>query len=387
MKQIRILTTIGVFLLHSSHNFSSENNGTQQSLYANLKQQDEVSVFDIFESIDIILLETGEQSLIADIRKIIHFNDRYYIFDKQQQRIFCFDSVGNFLFKISQKGYGLEEYTYIDDFNVDPFNNQLLLLEPFGNLLTFDLNGQFISKIRLPSEVVAYNEVYIMDENRLMFTSLFNFGFVFYDRAKNAIIDRHYGVEEKKLRFGFSPFVPLNRAYNYNEDLFLLLPLSNDVINLSDNSVFSWNFGKLNNMEETIENLKNFILLSNKSEEDFYMFDWVGEKKLNYIVHRSFETSRYKICVLEFAEFTSRYVFYDKKTEQTFVFETTREGINLAPHYFFGESIILHNLGVESFDNFPVYYNLNILTETQKQLLQSRKDNDNPFLIKYNFKQ
>jgi len=359
MKQLLTITIIGILLSGPLSASSSE----RQSPSICIDRQDIVSVSDFFESVDVILLETTEQSRILSISKIIYFNNRYYIFDGQQQKIFCFDSDGNFLFRISQRGEGPEEYLFLEDFNIDPFNNQLLLLEPFGRLFVFDLDGNFISVTRLPSEVRAYNEVFAIDENRLLFSSLYTFGFIFYDRATNTIIEQRHYVQNMALRL--PDFPPLYRVHRYRGDLFLSLPLSNDVINLSDNSVFSWNFGELTNTTETVEQLRNTVLRASRSGRDSHFhdlsYDWVKEGHLNYFILRSFQTKRYKITHLLLANYSIRFVYYDKKTGETFVFETTKEGIHLSPTYFHGESIIVRVWAHEQIGN--------------------------PHLVRYNFKQ
>ncbi len=385
MKKLILLIVAGTFLLSCANNNTDETQG----LPVNLEQQDEVSVFDIFESIDVVPLETNAQSLIARMDKIIYFNDKYYVLDGRQQVIVCFDSAGKFLFKIARKGQGPEEYLYLGDFNIDPYNNQLLLIEPFGSLLAFDLDGRFVSKTRLPNEIRAYNDVYPLDKNRLVFSSLHNYELVFYDRTENAITDQRYGMEDDKLRGG--PFAPLNRLYSYNNNLFFSPRPSNDIINLSDSSIFSWNFGKLTNTKKTIEELKKYILQSktNFSANDG-PYDWVGMKKLNNTTYYNAETSRYKLCALQCAQSLLRHVFYDKKTGKTLVFDKTKEGICFLIANICDESIIMYEKGGRVYNQYitlaNAYYHPDTFTEAQKQLLQSRKDDDNPFIVKYNFK-
>lgn len=115
------------------------------------------------------------------------YRDNYYIFDGRQQEIVCFDRQGRFIFKISKKGRGPEEYSYLGDFNIDPFNGQLLLLVPFGEILYFDPEGRFLSKTRLPQEIKAYNEVYALNRDELLFVSAAQYGAVIYSRPDNKI--------------------------------------------------------------------------------------------------------------------------------------------------------------------------------------------------------
>ena len=394
MKQIIILTIVGTFLLSCSH-------GDRQmsSPFINLDRQDKVSIFDIFESVDLVLLETTDESLISRISQVVHFNDRYYALDRAQSILFCFDSTGNFLFKISNQGQGPEEYIRIDNFNIDPHNNQLLLLEPWGVLHAYDLEGNFISKTRLPSEVVAYNEVFVLDENRLIFSNANLDELVFYNRIENAIYDRRYGLDMELRRKSESIFMPIRRTYSYAGDLFFSPKPSNEIINLSDSTIFVWNFGKQTNTKEIIEQLKKVILRSENNrfrpEPTQWEYDWVGENLLRNIPRANFETSRYKISVLSLGRGILKHVFFDKKTGKAFVFDQTTEGIRFSVPIFGNESVIAFCRGRapgQRHDNpesrfLELYYHPSIFTEEQRRLYESRKEDDNPFLVRYNFKQ
>ncbi|MDR2119830.1 MAG: 6-bladed beta-propeller [Tannerella sp.] len=76
---------------------------------------DEASVFDYFKSVELIPLETNQDVLIGQLRKIIFHNGRYYTFDRQQQTVHVFDDKGKFIFKIDGRGQGPDEYPSLDD--------------------------------------------------------------------------------------------------------------------------------------------------------------------------------------------------------------------------------------------------------------------------------
>jgi len=340
-------------------------------------------------------LETTAQSLIKNTSQVVYFNDRYYVLDGSQSILFCFGSDGKYLFKIAQQGQGPEEYLRLDYFNIDPYNNQLLLLESYGNLLVFDLDGQFISKTRLPSETPAYNEVHSIDENRLLFISASFDELLFYDQNKNTIYEHFFSEEGRVLRAG--QFYVTGRVYNYNGDLFFSPQPSNEIINLSDGTVFSWNFGKRTNTKEVVEDVKIFISKSNPkifhhTREHFHAYDWIGRNKLGNIPHWNFETFRYRFCALDTRQSFMKFIFYEKKTDQSFVFSKTKENICFLRPQFNGESLVMFYRGQKQggnpdIDKDLVYYHPDIFTKEQRQLYESRKDDDNPFLVKYNFKQ
>jgi len=338
-----------------------------------------ISISDIFESIDVVQLDTNEDCLISSISKVIYHDNKYFILDLKLQSLFCFDSNGRFLFKIFQKGQGPEEYLYLSDFNVDPYNNQLMLLEPFGSLLLFDLErGTFIKKVKLPHEIIAYNEVYPLNENRLLFISLNKYKVVFYNRVSNTIIEKRYENDE---RLG-SIFNPFYKTYIYNEDVYFSPPPTNEIINLSKGTSFFWDFGKKNNSLDKIKKLREKMISEDKNPER----DYVGEGFLNYCIVYNYETVKYKLCLLDCGNLQFKHIFFDKETQKAHIFNKTTENIRFLLPDFSKESIILYDKAF-SRELLHPFYNENNLTEEQKNLIKNNNPEiDNPFLVKYNFK-
>jgi hypothetical protein len=366
-----------------------------------LKRNDSVSILDFIESTDVVQLETSDSCLIKQIWKIIFDNDRYYVFDREQSIIFCFNSQGKFQFKIDRKGQGPEEYLTLAGFDIDNYNRQLLLIEPFGHLLTFDPDGRFVSKIRLPKNPPAYNEVYALGKDRVLFVSLTENQLIYYSRGRDKILSTYnLGYGDIKSTFRMAPIS--GRIYKYDETLFYMNPLYDQVINLSDTTVFRWNFGERSNTEKQISSLLDEYKRTGekydpeKSEKE-YQADHVAQKKLNYELFQCHETSRYKICFLYRGKRQVSYVFYDKKTDKYSIFDKTSENIEFRfSPVFSGESLIQNSSVAFSFYLFPGDYqrflNLkwfdgNLFTEEQKAIIDSHQKDDNPYLIKYNLKQ
>ena len=102
---------------------------------------------------------------------------------------------------------------------------------------------------------------------------------------------------------------------------------------------------------------------------------------------------------MDLGRFNFRHIFFDKKENQSFIFEKTKENINfLVLPDFYGEHIIMYDKGIpkpktndpsldEILNKLLVYYNRELLSEDQKKIIDTRNEDDNPFLIKYNFKQ
>ena len=347
----------------------------------NLDELQNVSILDFIDSINVVQLETNDQCLISTINKVIIFNDCFYVLDIRQQSVFCFNSSGKFLFKIFQKGQGPEEYVYLNDLNIDPYNDVLLLLEPFGNLLSYDLNGQYLSKTSLPKEIVAYNEVFPINKDTLLFISANKYSVIYYSRKEKKIIAKKYENDRQLL-----PFNSIRKTYVYNDSVYYFPPLSNDVINLSGKEQqisHTWDFGKLNNSEKKKDDFKKLP----KNQQGNSKIDYVGEKILNYEISKNYESSKYRICVIDYGNYNFRHILIDKVTGNSFVFDKTKENIRFIFPDFYKESIIFYDHGFGESPLEVKFYDREILNESQKKIIDSHDpENDNPFLVIYTLK-
>ncbi len=122
---------------------------TDNVIFVDLDRPERASLFDYFRSIEIIPLETSPDVLIAGIMKMIVHQNKYYVLDPTQSIIFVYDQTGKFLFKIDKKGQGAGEYSFIQDFNINPFSGNLELLEPYGKVYIYDLLGNHIETKRV----------------------------------------------------------------------------------------------------------------------------------------------------------------------------------------------------------------------------------------------
>lgn len=367
-----------LFLLICLLVFSCSNKYNHKE-FIDLDQLEETSVLDLFDSINVVALETNDQSLISIISKIVQYNDRYYILDAKMQTILCFDTSGKYLFKISQQGQGPSEYSFLGNMNIDPYNKQLLILAPFGELLSYSLDGQFISKIKLPSDIIAYNEVYPLNKDELIFISSNKYQILYYSKITNSITKKKY---ENNEMLKSSIFSPLNSTHIYNDTIYFSPPLSNDVLNLSNlDNFFTWDFGEKNNSKKMIANIESFVL----AENEFVKRDFVSEKKINYDIVYNYQSDSFRICLIDCGGYNFKHIFLEKKTGKYKVFDKTKENIRFIFPDFCGKSVIMYDRGFGN--DIPIdmtYYNLDILSEENKKIIiNHNKEFDNPFIIVY----
>lgn len=345
-----------------------------------LDRNDQVSIVDFIDSVSIVLLETNDKSLISDLSKIIPYNNRYYILDMKLQAIFCFENNGKFLFKIDRRGRGPEEYSYIEDFNIDVYNNEIMLLVPFGEILYFNIDGHFLSKVSLPSETKAYSEVYALNADELLFISLSEYQAVYYSRKTNTIITEIFPNQIP------SYFSATDRSFTYNSNIYFNSVLKNEVINMSDKKqgiAYYWDFGRKKNTLKQISAFHSFIKQQDKNRsKTLYLKDLVGDGKLlNYFIYSSYETNRYRIALIEYNS-AIHTVIVDKKDDINYVFAETMEGIQFFFRNLYNESVFLYDSGIGQ-----TYYAKNILSQKQLKTIEAhKKDYDNPFLVIYKLK-
>ena len=351
-----------------------------------LKRRDIVSIFDFIDRVDVIQLETNKESLINRISQVISYEDQYYIFDSREQAVFCFSKTGRFRYKIHSVGRGPEEYTYLEHFNIDPYNRRIILSDVVtSTILYYDLDGNFIEKRRLPSENRAYNDVYVVNRDTLLFASAGEFNFIYYSLSENRIIKRLFPVENEKRRL-----LLMGRVYRYQDSLFFYTPLSeNETYNLSSNDLsidYKWNFGESNYKKDNIKRLYDEVEIFKTNFKPYRFVDFIGEGKyLDYFIAHNVETNRYRIASLRVDDSNYISVLYDKNRGSHYVFDKTTEGIQIIfRHAMNDETIVLLNYDSPEYK----FYDMEILTKEQRQIIdEHNEESDNPFLVIYHLKQ
>ena len=100
-------------------------------LKASLKETN-TSLFDLFEKVELIPLETTDSSLIKWTSKVRYHAGKYYVFDEAQSALFIFDDRGSYINKIHRIGQGPGEYEHIYDFCLDTICSRIDMLSPWG---------------------------------------------------------------------------------------------------------------------------------------------------------------------------------------------------------------------------------------------------------------
>ena len=105
----------------------------------------------LFRNIRLVPLETTAECLIGRIDRMQVYEERIFIQDGLSNALLTFDLNGKFLSKIGAVGHGPGEYVQIDYFHIDFEKNQIVITDLMSYfVLRYDMNGTFIKKVKIP---------------------------------------------------------------------------------------------------------------------------------------------------------------------------------------------------------------------------------------------
>jgi hypothetical protein len=376
------------FLLYSLFFIAAcgQSGGWQTGKAIDLDKESSVSVFDFVDSVEVVQLETNDQCLIGTISEVLLFKEKYFIHDVQQQTVFCFDQSGKFIRKIGERGHGSEEHAHLGSIAIDPYNEQLLLVVPFGSVLCFDLNGNFLTRVEVP-DAGAINELHVLNADKWMFASLNNHGILYFSKEESRIIERLY---ENRTRLPALPH-PLEQSYTYNDSVFYLPTFDATTLNMSDvhrKTAYTWNLGVNNNSRRQIESfLKNVESVQIRSREDYISYLEMLNNSLNHFIHFTRESHRYRMSVLDYKNEFLHLVF-DKLENKAVVFRKTKEGIHWVYSGFLNhqDRVIVYDTATHPSRKDITSYTKEIFSPEQLKIVEAHTENDNPFLVVYHLK-
>ena len=377
---INYTVIVSVLFLFSVWSCETPNEANYNPMSVDIDARHKVSIFDVFERIELIPLETIDESIFQRVSRLNYHDGVLYILDAGGGKILAFDSTGKFLFKIDDQGQGPNEYLHIADFEIIGHKNKMLVLDPIGrNLLEYDLNGMFVRRTRLPEIIHAYRSLrYLGDDVIAFLTFDDNNRLKFYDRNQGNIFSEHLPVAVRNMFDTSMGFLPksnlLVRCLAFNNNVYEVFPDGTYSI------AYTWDFGRLNNRITAIRNFPE----NPRSREELEALNRRvrGSELVNYFFTRNGgnQTYRYARIVRK-----NQYVhlFHNIIEEHTLVFTEFSEGAIFYPIFWSDEFVI----GLGPFagyreDTIPDA----ILDERNLEIKRNIDEFDNPTLIKYWFR-
>jgi len=112
---------------------------------------------DYFEMEQYIVLESADSSLMQSIRKIYIANNKIFILTWGDAQILIFDINGKFISKINKNGRGPEEYSYAVDFSISSNGDTICLFDKeLAKLIYYSPNGKFYLSKSLNADLETY---------------------------------------------------------------------------------------------------------------------------------------------------------------------------------------------------------------------------------------
>ena len=351
-----------------------------KTLHSDLDHYQSIPTEKLFSKIEIISLETNEQSLIQKISKVIEYNSRLYILDSRQKAILIFDKAGKFISKIHTVGRAPSEYSLLYDIAINTYSETLEALDPMGKIITYDLKGNYISSIYLPHPPMAYHLISILNKySILLHTEPYittDDTFRIFSRKADSIT-KQFNKQQEFIAWNIKG--PLQV---YKDTLFYSQAIHNEVYKIINDSLYhaySWTFGKYS---YDINQMQLPDLTDPTKQMKFYK-EVMYSSKIPYTFSFSGQNDKYYYCSI-FMKEKMVHVFQDKMSKKDIVFSTMEENIGIFPLSIDNEKII----GITDDDWMPLSSLMNAKNAniSNQEILKELTDNSNPILVKYYFK-
>lgn len=353
---------------------------SDKTLYSDLDHYQSIPTERLFSKIEIIPLETNEQSLIQRISKVIEYNSCLYILDSRQKAILIFDKTGKFISKIHTVGRAPSEYSLLYDIAINTYSETLDALDPMGKIITYDLKGNYISSIYLPHPPMAYHLISILNKDSILLHTepyiTTDYTFRIFSRKADSITKQFYKQQE------FIAWNIKGPLQVYKDTLYYSQAIHNEVYKIINDSLYlaySWNFGKYS---YDINQMQLPDLTDPTKQMKFYK-EVMYSSKIPYTFGFSGQNDKYYYCSI-FMKEKMVHVFQDKMSKKDIVFSTMEENIGIFPLSIDNEKII----GITDDDWMPLSSLMNAKNAniSNQEILKELTDNSNPILVKYYFK-
>jgi len=135
---------------------------------------DHIDISSFFSKVELIILETTDESIIGEVSDFQVFDDHFYVLDSRHVRMLkVFDREGKFIRSIGNIGRGPGEYFSVRSFTIDAENKEILLLCDGGTTINkYDMNGIFISRIFINKKMYFYSDFIRVFDRKLYANAL-----------------------------------------------------------------------------------------------------------------------------------------------------------------------------------------------------------------------
>lgn len=215
-----------VVLLCTSCRKSGVVSGNYPVVVVDLRTKDVQKDSSAFTSFSTVKLEVTDESLLADIAKVVCHNDRVYVLSTLEPTLFIFDKSGKYQSKLA-KGQGPGEVTFVSDMAV--YHDTLYVLDGYRSIKSYNLDGTYIkekAQFDYPyfSMSLTQSGIYLLDPN-INRKSNHNLHFITSNGEEKTFLPKNKWFKDVSIA-----------TYNSMRDGYIVWPLSNIVYKVEKGS-------------------------------------------------------------------------------------------------------------------------------------------------------
>lgn len=333
------------------------------SINKNIKTLDEA-----FKRVEVIALEDNSESAMRIISKARAYDNILYVFDGNRRNLMRFTQEGKYIDKISRKGRARDEYIDISDFEIDTRSNTVLLVNPFGKIQEYDMQGKYIRSIMLPSPPLNYHGIILYDSSTAFIWSITG-----YDAYSVNVLN----IDTEEFTEGFilnsrpHTLASFNQMfYKYQGETYHYRTLTGEVYRLTPERcdvAYEWDLG-FNLIDPAT--LEKGIDTSEESQAIQNGYYKTGEIPYTFI--SQLQSDKYYCATIRSGvDLQSSFFLYNKrKKDYIYIHDPQRVGIvNLTPQYM-TEEYIMCTMRCEDMEAFLEYAresNFKIIGSTESE--------------------
>ena len=119
--------------------------GNIRSIHVDIKAASNIKLSEIYDSVDIIKLQTDTSAAIGEITGLKFCRNHLYFIAREE--VIIFDKNGNFVYKITHSGNGAGEYEVVSDIFVEPDTGHTLVYDSKGEkIIRYDPEGNYLEE-------------------------------------------------------------------------------------------------------------------------------------------------------------------------------------------------------------------------------------------------
>ncbi len=264
-------------------------------------EMERINLSSIAEDVKYVQLETIDEAFISEIGKLILTSNHLIIADRTNmatERLLVFNLNGKFITLIQKVGRGPGEYVSISDFDYDPINKCITVLDSYQKkVIQYSIDGLFIREVLL--DFSPYNLAFIQQNNYIFSSPLQLVNPDSNGNLKNLTV---CNLDFKTIKKIASPGKPsfynpkllrLLRLYTYDNNLRFKQPFENRIYGLDKNLnlhlISEIDFGRKNIPESLYrdnskfqKNIENFKSLQSVVETKKYLFIKYRYRRITY---------------------------------------------------------------------------------------------------------